>query len=364
MDLVAPTEGESDMKAAVFKGPGEALVVEDVPEPSPGPAELVIEVKACGVCGTDLHWSERTDGSAGWRALDPGTVMGHEFAGEVVEVGRELRGRYRPGERVVAEPFIGCGHCPACRSGRSYRCPSVTMRASAELGGAYAEYTRIGGHETLRLPESMSYLDGALVEPLAVGLSAVGRARLQPGDSVLIIGAGPVGLAVALWCRFFGARDVVVSDLVAERAERCLAFGATATIDASREDVRARVEQLCGAPPQVVFECVGVPGSLQLAIDYAPFDARVVVVGLCMAADTIAPPKAITKELDLSFAFVYQKRHFELVIDLIDRGRIDPRAMVTSRVGFDGFSGAFESMKHPGDQIKLMLEPDAGRDGS
>ena len=114
----------------------------------------------------------------------------------------------------------------------------------------------------------------------------------------------------------------------------------------------------------MIFDCVGVPGSLQLAIDYAAYDARVVVVGLCMAADTIAPAKAITKELDMSFAFVYRKRHFEIVVDLMDRERIDPRAMVTRCVGFDGFSGAFESMKQPGDQIKLMLEPAAGRGAS
>ena len=231
------------------------------------------------------------------------------------------------------------------------------MRASAALPGAYAEYTRVGAATTLRLPPSVSFADGALVEPLAVGLNAVRKARLEAGDTVLIVGAGPVGISVALWCRFFGARHILVSDLIGARAERAVDFGATGAIDASREDVAARVRQLSGGPPQVVFDCVGVPGSFQLAIDYAPHDARVVIVGLCMAADTFFPAKALTKELDLSFAFIYRKRDFEIVIDLLGRERIDPRGMVTSHVGFADFCAAFEALKRPSDQIKVMLEP-------
>jgi (R,R)-butanediol dehydrogenase/meso-butanediol dehydrogenase/diacetyl reductase len=222
----------------------------------------------------------------------------------------------------------------------------------------YAGYTVTGAAETLRLPESVSYRDGALVEPLAVGYSAVTRARLAPGDTVLVLGAGPVGLSVALWCRFFGARHVIVSDLVAERAARAAVFGATAGIDASREDVRTRVEQVSGGPAQVVFDCIGVPGSLQIAIDHAPANARVIVVGLCMAADTFFPAKAVTKELDLSFCFVYGKRDFEMVLDLLDQERIDVSPMVTRAVGFDAFPQAFESLKRPGDDVKVLLEPD------
>jgi threonine dehydrogenase-like Zn-dependent dehydrogenase len=121
--------------------------------------------------------------------------------------------------------------------------------------------------------------------------------------------------------------------------------------------VSARVRQLSGGPPQVVFDCVGVPGSFQLAIDYAPHDARVVIVGLCMAADTFFPAKALTKELDLSFAFIYKKPDFEIVIELLARERIDVGGLVTSRVGFDTFCDAFEALKRPSDQIKVMLEP-------
>jgi (R,R)-butanediol dehydrogenase / meso-butanediol dehydrogenase / diacetyl reductase len=345
------------MKAAVFKAPGAPLVIEDVPDPTPGPSDMILKVRASGICGTDLHWSECRDHSVGWRVLAPDAVLGHEFAGEVVEVGRDLRGQWRVGERVCAQPFISCGLCPHCVAGRGYRCEQVTTRGSSALTGAYAEYARIGPFSTLRLPDAVSFQEGALVEPLAVGLNAVGKARLEPGDSVLIVGAGPVGISVAMWCRFFGARHVVVSDLVAERAERAIAFGATAAIDASREDVPARLQQLAGGPARVVFDCVGVPGSLQHAIDYAPWDGHVVVVGLCMAADRFFPAKAITKELELTFVYVYRRRDFEIVIDLLGRERIDASGLVTDRVGFDRFSQVFEALKKPGDQIKVILEP-------
>jgi len=345
------------MKAAVFKAPGRPLVVEEVPDPTPGPNDLVLKVRACGICGTDLHWSESRDRDAGWRVLEAGAVMGHEFAGEVVEVGRDVRDQWRIGDRVCAQPFIGCGACAACRAGRGYRCAQVANRASARLPGAYAEYTRAGAGVSFRLPDSVGFEQGALVEPLAVGLNAVNKARLQADDAVLIMGAGPVGLSVALWCRHLGARRIVVSDLVAERAESAMAFGATAAIDAAHDDVRSRFEALCGGPPQVVFDCVGVPGSLQLAIDYAPYDARVVVVGLCMAEDRIFPAKAIVKELDLAFAFVYRRRDFETVLDLLARGRIDPAGLVTGHVALDAFPRTFEALKKPSAQIKVMLAP-------
>ena len=346
------------MKAAVFKGPGQPLAIETVADPRPAPTDLVLKVCACGICGTDLHWSEIKNEDSKWRPIQPGAVMGHEFAGEVVEVGPEARGDWKVGDRVCAMPQIGCGTCEACRAGKPHRCANGVSRASAAVTGAYAEFTRIGSNETFRLPDSVSYREGALVEPLAVGLNAVRRARLMPGDTVLIMGAGPVGLSVALWCSFFGARHIVVSDLVGHRAEQATRFGATAWINASREEVVPSFERISGAPPKVIFDCVGVPGSLQVAIDYAPIDSRVVVVGLCMQADRFFPATALMEELDIIFVFVYQKQDFEMAVDMLGRGRIDAAALVTSAVGFDDFPSTFDGLKKPSDQIKVMLEPD------
>tara|TARA_B100000029_G_scaffold487543_1_gene543174 strand:- start:760 stop:1800 length:1041 start_codon:yes stop_codon:yes gene_type:complete len=346
------------MKAAVFHAPGAPLAIEEIPDPAPGPTDLILKVKASGICGTDLHWSDSTPSDHGWRTLQHGAVMGHEFSGEVVEVGREARGNWKVGDRVCAMPQIGCGVCHACMAGKPHRCAELSHRGTLELPGAYAEYTRIGSSETIHLPDALDYRQGALVEPLAVGLHAVDRARLQPGETVLVVGAGPVGLSVALWCRFFGARHVIASDLVAGRADRAAEFGATAVINASTEDVASRFEAITGGAPHVVFECVGAPGSLQLSVDYAPVESRVLVVGLCMGADTIFPAVAFVKELDLKFVFAYRKQDFEMTIDMLGRGRLAVEDMVTDRVGFDAFPDAFQALKSPSDQIKVMLEPD------
>ena len=345
------------MKAAVFKAAGSPLVVETVPDPTPEPSDLVLKVGACGICGTDLHMSENTDATVGWRVLPPECVMGHEFAGEVVEVGREVKGDWRIGDRVTALPWIGCGECALCRSGRGFRCASAKMRASHKLPGAYAEYCRVGAFESFRLPSTVSFQEGAMVEPLAVGLNAVRRAGLRPGDSVLIVGAGPVGLSVALWCRFFGAQHIVVSDLVEVRAERALSMGATSAVDARHDDVMEHVEAVIGARPEIVFDAVGVPGSLQLAIDYAAHDGRLVVVGLCMAGDHLFPTKALVKELDIRFAFIYPQADFATVLELLGLGRVDAKPMISDRIGLSEFSNAFEALKQPNQQIKVMLEP-------
>lgn len=345
------------MKAAVFHRSGMPLAIENVADPEPGPNDLILKVCACGICGTDLHWSEVNNEESGWRDLHPGSIMGHEFAGEIVEIGRQARGGWKIGDRVCAMPQMGCAACPECLAGRPHRCPNATGRGGRDNPGAYSEYTRIGVQETVLLPESVSFAQGALVEPLAVGLHAVKRARLKPGDTVLIIGGGPVGLSVAVWCHFFGTRHVVVSDLIMSRAEQATNFGATAAIDASKEDVTERFMQITGAAPSVVFDAVGVPGSMQVAIDQAPNYARVVVVGLCMVADHFNPAAAVLKEVDIAFCFCYERVDFDMAVDMLAQGRIDVEGMVTHSVGFDEFSQAFEALKKPSDQIKVMLTP-------
>ena len=345
------------MKAAVFRRSGLPLAIEDIPDPEPAPREMVLKVCACGICGTDLHWSDVNNEESGWRDIHPGAVMGHEFAGEIVEIGRDVPEHWKVGDRVCAMPQLGCGRCAACLAGRPHRCPDGKIRASTDVTGAYAEYTRIGVPETLRLPDNVSFGEGALVEPLAVGLHAVKRARLQPGDTVLIVGGGPVGLSIALWCRFFGARSVAVSDLIETRARGALRFGATDAIAASSEDVAARFADIAGNRPAVVFDAVGVPGSMQTAIGLAPVGSRVVVVGLCMVSDRFAPAEAIIKEIDIVFCFVYERADFEMVLDMMAQGRIDAAGLVTHSVGLDGFPEAFEALKTPSDQIKVMLEP-------
>jgi 2-desacetyl-2-hydroxyethyl bacteriochlorophyllide A dehydrogenase len=348
------------MRAAVFQAPGRKLTIATVADPKPGPDDLILQVKACGICGSDLHMSEVCDTAGGMKPLPAGAVMGHEFCGEIAELGSNAKGKWKIGQRVTALPFFGCGVCVACLSGQGHRCASVNYVGMGSITGGYAEYVRVGGLETLALPDGVSWEAGAMVEPLAVGLHAVEAAHLKPGDAVLIVGAGPVGLSVALWCRQFGVRHVIVSDLAPERLALAARCGATDGIDARNENVVERFKRVTGVRPDVVFDCVGVPGSQQLAMDYAPANGRIVVVGVCMQPDRIVPVKAITKELTVAYVYMYGRKDFALAIDLLDRGRLDASAMVTGRVGFDGFSAAFDSLRSDKSQCKVLLLP--GRD--
>ena len=274
-----------------------------------------------------------------------------------MEVGRDAGAKWQVGDRVTALPFIACGHCQPCLAGRGYRCATVRYTGLGDLPGAYAEYLRIGASEALLLPPGVDWRLGALVEPLAVGLHAVHVARIAPGERVLIMGAGPIGLAAAMWARHYGAQHVVVSDKVPARLELATRMGATATVNASVEDVVGTCKRAAGGRADVILECIGVPGTQQLAMDYAPSGGRIVIVGVCMAPDTVLPPKAISKELQINYVFMYRKRDFEITIELMDQGRIDPTPLLSSVVSFDDFPTAFTSLKTDKSACKVLLEP-------
>jgi len=231
------------------------------------------------------------------------------------------------------------------------------LRSSLELPGAYSEFCRVGANEALNLPDTVSFEQGALVEPMAVGFNAVQRANVKAKVPVLIMGAGPVGLSVALWCRFFGVEHILISDLSSERAAASVNFGATAVIDAGNGDVSEQLLDHLGVAPGIVFDCVGLPGTLQMAIDYAAPSARIIVVGLCMQSDNYFPAKALLKELDVCFSYVYSKEDFEKVINLIGEKRIDPSQLISRRVGLNEFPTAFQALKKPGSDLKVMMEP-------
>lgn len=339
------------MKAAVFHGLGKALTIEEQPEPKPGPGEIVLRVKSCGICGSDLHAADLPPG------LPPGTVMGHEFAGEVVEVGADAKTLWKPGDRVCALPAIGCGKCRACLSGDVILCSSMKGTGLGQVPGAYAEFVLAGAAESLRLPSGVTYREGALVEPLSVGLHAVNAAKLEPGQRVMVIGAGPIGLAVTAWARFFGARCVVVNERAPGRLALAQKFGATAVADVSKEDPVSVFTREAGGPPDVIFECVGAPGLLQQCFGMVRPRGRVVVVGVCMQMDSIFPVMAVVKEIEVRFVVAYRRQDFELTIEMLDRGRIPGRDMVTDVVDLAAFPSAFEALKKPTSQCKVILEP-------
>ncbi|MCC6919798.1 MAG: alcohol dehydrogenase catalytic domain-containing protein [Alphaproteobacteria bacterium] len=340
------------MRAAMFKGVGRPMEVETIDDPTPEPHTLILKVKNCGICGSDLHMTD----AHSIMPLAAGNVMGHEFSGEVVAIGSDWKGRFKEGDRVAAFPYISCGKCPACLSGGAFgMCPEGKGIGLGQSHGGYAELVKIAGTGAHRLPDVVSYEEGALVEPLAVGLHAVDKAQMARGATVLVIGAGPVGLSVMLWARFLGARHVIVSERAAGRREMAAKFGATDMVDPS-QPLTEQVMKIAGKGPDIIFECVGVPGLLNQMINEAPVGATILVAGVCQEMDQILPLTAIVKELRLQFVLGYRPPDFDYVIDMIAKDRVEVSQMITDRVTLDQLPSAFEALRKPTTQCKVMLK--------
>jgi (R,R)-butanediol dehydrogenase/meso-butanediol dehydrogenase/diacetyl reductase len=341
------------MRAALFQGVGRPLAIERIADPRPAADQILIEVARAGICGSDLHMSE-------FGAVPAGTVFGHEFAGTIVALGSAVAGHWRLGDRVTALPLQACSACQACAAGLPALCDSGRFTGTTlQFPGAYAEY--VGARATMvqRLPPGVSFAAGAMVEPLAVSHHAVELSQLSRGAAVLVIGAGPIGAGVTLFARRAGARHVIVSERSAERREIALALGATAVIDPASQDVAEGFAALAGGRPQIVFECVGVAGLLQQAIELAGIRGRVLVAGVCFSEDRIQPLAALMKEVNVQFCQCYSEANFAAVIAAIDNREISPAPMHTDTVGFAMLPQTFEALRVSPRGCKVLIDPQA-----
>lgn len=324
------------MKAAVFHKPGDALTIETVPQPSISDREMLVKVSHCGICGTDIHASRE-----GPFMAPPETIFGHEFTGEIVEIGNALEGgAFTIGDRITSLPFID----------------DKTI-GLGKISGAYSEYVKVGYDLVVKLPDALSNRDGALVEPLAVGLHSVKMAGNIAGKTVLIIGAGPIGLTCAIWCRFFGAARIVISEMSEARLKMAETFGFTDFID-PKGDVAAQFSSLTGSAPEVQFECVGAVGLMQECIQRAPKRGLIMGIGVCDNPDTIVPLMAFGKELTIQWAVGYDKEDFEFTIEMMMQGRISAEAMITDVVSLEQVPAVFEALKKPTNQCKVLINLD------
>jgi (R,R)-butanediol dehydrogenase / meso-butanediol dehydrogenase / diacetyl reductase len=327
------------MKAAVFHALHHPLSVEAVPDPKPAADELVIRVARCGICGSDLHMTEEPA-----FGVQPGTVLGHEFAGEIVELGRDISG-HRIGDRVAVAPLRGCGKCPSCLAGEPAWCAQMLLQ-----GGGYAEYAVATERQCLRLPATTASEDGALVEPLAVALHGVALSGLQPGARVLVMGAGPIGLGVAFWCRRLGATSVIVSDVSELPAALAYQVGATAFVTVGMEAINRE-------SPDIVFECVGRPGIIAKAIEHVRPRGTIVMLGLCTGEDSFVPFRAVSKEVRLISSAFFTMREYQAALDVLDGGKVAAKALVTDTVALSAMPAAFEALRRRTAQCKVMVRP-------
>jgi (R,R)-butanediol dehydrogenase / meso-butanediol dehydrogenase / diacetyl reductase len=336
------------MKAAVYKRQNEMAVI-DVPRPIAGPGEVVLKVHNCGICGSDLHAVQYGFG------MPPDSVMGHEFCGEIVELGPQVNG-YALGDRVTSLPYIGCDSCEQCVRGHGMHCENIRGLGLGQLPGAYAEYVMCGARSLFKLPDNLSSQLGAMVEPLSVGLHGVNRSGLDAGATCVVMGAGPIGLGTLLWCKAKGAQTIIVSELAPGRTELARRLGATEVVNPTAKDPAERMRELTGRGPDLVFECIGVKSTLESAIQMVATLGRVVVLGVCMEPDEITPVRCIFKEISVNFVLGYNDAEFQETIDALARGKIDPRPMVTDVIGVDQVPEMFQALRKPGGRAKVIVE--------
>jgi threonine dehydrogenase-like Zn-dependent dehydrogenase len=331
------------MKAAVYPGAGQPLVLETLPDPVPGADDVVIKVHRCGVCGTDLHMTEGHQ----WQ-FAPGTVPGHEYAGEIVELGSKVT-TLRKGDLITALPSTGCGHCEACYSGNLALCHN----APGVMGG-YAEFMRIPAGVAVKLPSTLSAVDGALIEPLAIGLYGLRMSRIQPGDRILVLGAGSVALCVIYWARRLGAGRIVAMSRSERRQSMCSQVGANAFIRYGDSEL-AEVSEALGGKPDIVFECVGTPGFVMKGIQHVRDLGQVISMGFCTAPDQLVPAVAGFKGVSLQFPVGYALKDFRHVADVMDKGHVDPKILVSSVVPLDDLQATFERLRASNNETKVHV---------
>ena len=368
------------------------LSVVDLPDPRPGEGQLVLDVRACGICGSDLHAKDHADeltevmatmGYPDFMRGDTPTVMGHEFSGVITDRGPRSPRSLREGMTVVAFPLV-----------RTHGGTHLTGLSPLAPGG-YAERVLVEASLTFPVPNGLSARTAALTEPMAVALHAVRRSEITKKDTAIVIGCGPVGLAVICQLKALGAATIVASDLSPGRRDLARRCGADIVVDPGVESpydratgkgmisdspalyelalssmrklrrlpgwshVYRAADALGAAGPKrpVIFECVGVPGMIDGVMAAAPLNSRVVVVGVCMGTDQIRPTMGIGKELDLRFVFGYTPLEFHDSLHMLADGKVDVSTLVTGTVGLGGVGAAFDALGDPEGHAKILIDP-------
>lgn len=378
------------MKAVVCKN--NELSVQAIPEPIPEEGQVVVEILRNGICGSDLHVRQSTshmkslmdkvgDGKNFPDSQDA-IVFGHEFCAEIVEFGPKCKKKLKTGTRIVAPPLL---------NNNGMDVPGLSKSAS----GAYAERMLLQEFALIPVPNGLSSEMAALTEPMAVGLHAVNRSEIKPHDVAIVIGCGPIGLAVITALKAKGINTIIASDFSAGRRAFAKQSGADILIDPASEspfnDLEKRgyfknlthlgeygldliekanylpfswwsaaaIGEKIGLGPKgpVIFECVGVPGIIQQLIESAPIMSRIIGVGLCMETDQFEPAIALTKEIDIRFVNGWTPTEFKKSLHLIANGKLTCKHLITGTVGLDGVANAFDELKDPEKHAKIMIDP-------
>ncbi|WP_007518742.1 zinc-dependent alcohol dehydrogenase [Pseudofrankia saprophytica] len=326
------------MRAAVVASGGQYEIAE-VADPSPGPGELLVRVTACGFCGSDLKARA---------AMPVGTIMGHEFGGEVVGLGPDTEG-WLAGTQVAVLPALSCGQCEWCASGHVIHCAKVRLVGLGGTGGGFAELAVVTAAAAFPLTPRIDPVHSALVEPFAVGLHTARTGRIEAGDDVLVVGAGTVGLTTIAWARARGARRITAVDPAASRRSAAESFGAT--------DVLTTVEETQASGYDVVAECAGKAGLLDAFVTAVRPRGRIVLAGVTIDATSFQSWAALMKEVSIGFAVYYTPEEFRTVIAAFTSGLIDPAPLLAKRVELGQVNEAFDDLAQVAASGKILVQP-------
>ncbi|MEX2394467.1 MAG: zinc-binding dehydrogenase [Actinomycetota bacterium] len=349
------------MRAAVMRGQNN-IVVDDVPDPVAGTGQILAKTLACGICGSDLHFLRFADQMVALgdemgplsptQKLDVGSdiIMGHEFCAEVLEVGPDTNANVAPGDYVVSMPVMVTDFTDLSSI-------EPIGAYSNRYGGAYSEMLLLSSILTIKIPNGLDPRHAAMTEPMAVGVHAVNRSGIKQGDAAVVLGAGPVGLAVIAGLKQKGIEPIVAADFSPKRRALAAMMGAHKVVDPRSEPAIEAWRRIDGAKPLVIFEAVGVPGMLDQAMKDAPRQGRVLVVGACMESDTVRPLIGVGKELEIRFALGYDPMEFGSTLRSIAEGEFNVAPLITGSVGISGVPQAFTDLSNPEAHCKILVEP-------
>ncbi|MGI6558256.1 MAG: zinc-dependent alcohol dehydrogenase [Limnochordia bacterium] len=340
------------MRAAVLKE-NYRIVLEDVKEPSPGPGEVKIQVRVTGICGSEVHAFK---GTHPYRK--PPVILGHELAGDIVEVGSDVEG-LKVGDRVTVEPQIGCERCYMCRRGLNNLCESKIVLGTQEWPGSFAEYIIAPAKVVYRLPDGLSYEEGVMVEPLAVGVHAVRWSEMGLGDSVLVLGAGTIGLVTIMAARQAGARRIFATDVLDFNLAKARELGATHTINVRQKDpVSVVLEETKGKGADVAFITAAASPVVEQAIKAVRKRGKALLIGFFEGpADNLEIFPLTAKEIDLRGCLMYTAEGFQNTLDMVAEGQLDSRPLITEVLDIAQAQEGLEVMdKRTRDAVKILLK--------
>ena len=342
------------MKAAYLVEP-RRIELREVPAPEPGPGEVLVRVRAVGVCGSDIHYYR--DGRIGDTAASEPLIMGHEFAGEIAALGSGVAG-LTVGQRIAVEPAIACGHCEMCELGHPNLCLHIRFMATPPDQGALAEYVLATPRRCFPLPDCLSVADGVMLEPLGVALHTKLLAKLLIGDSAAVVGCGPSGLLVLQLMQASGALDIVATDRIEYRLEYARRYGAALTVNVTREDPVKVVSAFTGGRGvDIVAETAGTTEAPEEAIRLARNGGTVLLVGI-PAENRFTLTASVTRRRGLTLKAVRRMKHtYPRAIALSQAGRVDLRSLVTHHFPLERANEAFTLVAEESDGvIKVMID--------